>query len=205
MIGVVSALASTAAAGPTAGRVPGTADLTITVAADSSRCDGVRYRVTRVRGARSEARFLSAMTVAFPTGLALGSKDPARNQAAMKRFNAWLQDATKRMADARAYYEKIVTASPSLPAVERVTAAARIAQIERHFADVISTAEIPRALLTSDVAKDAIGAYCDTLDETAAPLTVQAVQAAAACAKLAADAHVAPGWWDAVCVEPPKP
>ncbi|MCE9573123.1 MAG: hypothetical protein K8W52_08195 [Deltaproteobacteria bacterium] len=205
LVAGVLAGASTAQAAPTAGPVPGAADLTITVAADGAHCGGVRYRVKKIRGARSDADFVAAMTVAFPSGLDLAAKDPTRNKAAMKKFTAWFEDAMKRMTVARSHFEKIAFASPPPAPADKVIAVARIAQLERHFADVIGTAEIPRSLLSHEFAKDAISAYCGTLDQTAAPLAAKADEAAAACAKFAADAHVGPGWWDAVCVAPPPP
>jgi len=197
------ALASTVQAAPTAGPVPGAADLTIIVATDGAHCGGLRYRVKQVRGAHSDADFVAAMMVAFPSGLDPASKDPARNKAAVKKLQTWLEDAMKRMTVARARYEKIAFASPPAAPADRVVAVARIAQLERHFAEVIGTAEIPRTILRSASPQDAISAYCGTLDQTATPLAAKADEAAAVCAKFAADAHIGPGWWDAVCIAPP--
>ncbi len=202
---LIALLASNAHAAPVAGPVPGAPDLAVVVTKDATRCGGERYAVkaVRTRGVASDKALRDALAVAYPRGLALAADDPTLARTAIRRFQAWLDDATKRTGAARARYEKIASASPS-PA-ERVAAVARIAIIERHLANVFATAEIPAKLTTGPYAAEAVAVFCDRLDEQAAALDAQADAAGAACAKVAADARLGPGWWDAVCVAPPAP
>lgn len=200
-------LGDLAVAAPVAGPVPGAPDLLVTIKVDGAVCGGQGYQVIqrKRRGVPPAAvDFARAMTLAFPRDLAIDPGDPEKSAAAMRRFATWVTDATKVMKVARERYLKIASDKAAAPEA-RVVAAARIAQLERHFATLLVTAAIPPKLTMGADARDTIIAFCATMGEQGAPLAREADEAASMCGRLAADAHLAPGWWDAVCTAPAAP
>jgi tetratricopeptide (TPR) repeat protein len=129
----------------------------------------------------------------FPSGLDFdpAPEHKAAKQASLKRFNDWIADETKTGQDLTRGYESALTMKdPSAS----IAAAARIGQTSYAFARALAVAEIPKDVRTGDFAKDKTQAYCDALDQAAAPLAAHAADAFAVCVDKAMQLGVYDEW-----------
>ncbi len=190
----------------TAGPVPGEPGLTVRSATDATHCGGldVTVRLTRGKVPAADRDFAAAMLIDAPRGLDMDPAHKPRRDAAMKKFNAFIEDATKKMAAANARYEHIAGDTSAQPE-DRVIAAARIAQINRRYAEILARMEIPRALRSGPYAADTTAAFCDALAVQAAPLLDKADEAATVCRDRAANVSLPASWWTPVCAAPATP
>jgi hypothetical protein len=199
-LALVAASAGRAFADPhvalTQGPLPGAPGLLVVDRANPTHCGGRDVTVRRRgHGDGGEPELVIAMTIDAPRGLDFG---PAHEKASQKKLLAWITDATKKVAAARAMYlARFEDAHAS--AADRVAASARIVQLERRFADVIGHIEIPLSMRTGDYAADTSAVFCDAAAEKADAVYDAADTAATACRKAAADGNVGPGWWDTAC------
>jgi hypothetical protein len=185
---------------PPAGALPGAASLVVADTADATHCGGrdVTVRALPRATAGVEPELIVAMTLDAPRGLDFDPQHEDAQKASEKRFSDWFTDATKKMSVARRLYDNRLT-DVRAHAADRVVAIARIAQLDRRFADLIARMEIPASVRTGAYAADATAAFCDAVTEKAQPLYDKADDDAKACRKAAADAKLGPGWWDVAC------
>ena len=193
-------------AAPAPGPVPGMPSLTVTVKKDATRCGGHAILVTAKRGkpAPADADFIAAMTIDSPRGLDFDRDHEAASARSTKRFNDFIEDSTRKMGTARDRYTKAF-ADAGTNAAAQVVAAARITQLDRRFADVLTSIEIPVNVRASGFAEEAGNEFCNAMAERAQPLDARADQDAQKCRELAASGQVGAGWWDAVCARPQAP
>lgn len=181
-----------------AGPVPGLAGYTLAQVKDATRCGGIRV-VTRAGHAKLAAEdrpIGDVLAIEFPTGLDFTDAHLARSKQLFETWLAHFEETAKTAAD---HYTSEVKASDPHA---QLAAIARIVQIRYRMASVLARAEIPKDVRTGDMAKDKTDAYCDALDQVAAPLLESAEDAARACADKAAKLGVH-GWWDQVCTPAP--
>src|SRR5579862_3905664 len=197
-LSLLAASAGLAFAGPHAappdGPVAGAPFLVVSDHADATHCGGhdVRVRALEGRGNGGELELVAAMTIDSPRGLDFDPAHKAAVQASQKRFSDWFTDATKKMGAARDVYMARFTDAKATP-TDKTAAIARIVQLDRRFADVISYMEIPRSVRSGQFAADATQAFCDALDEKAKPLDDKADADAATCRQAAIDGKVGAG------------
>jgi hypothetical protein len=214
LLASLASLTATAAPAPTpsssrlspeaAGPVEGLAVITLVATQDSTRCGGVSLTAKMAPHADraiapDDAAFAAIYSLPFPTGLDFS---PAHKKASTERFDAWVADMKKLAATANDRYSALFAASaddtaPRDPAA-RLIAAARIAQITRHFAGELLRAAIPADVRAEPNAAEKTAAYCSLIADVAAPLLAKANDAAHACGLHANDAP--PGWWSTICV-----
>jgi hypothetical protein len=151
--------------------------------------------------ARQRAQFLLAeprldalLVLIYPVGLRFDDKNKSRSMKAMQDF---IRKVEHTGADARAAYRKVAD-DPTAPAELQLAGRARIAQLLERAAELFEQAAVPADLRTGEFATEATEAFCDAMDEHAAPIRAQAAQAYAACAALA-DSTAATGHWADVC------
>ena len=183
-----------------AGAVAGLPGFRITHRVDPDHCGGLAVEAKRDVAAQvsaDDAALADVLAIAFPTSLDFSEKTRA---ASSVTFNTWVEDMRARGAAARKTYSDRFLANDST-AVQRVVAAARIVQLQRHLASTVVRAEIPRDVRSGEYAGEKIEAFCDRLEEVAEPIVLAAEGAAKVCAEAAAKAG--PGWWTRVCVITP--
>ena len=179
-----------------AGPVPGLPGAKLTWTKDANHCGGVA--VTASHATASEP-INDVFAIRFPTDLDFTPTNQARENAALVKFDAWVQQTMTTGKDARAFYEeRVKTASGR----DRIIAAARLVQLQRYIASVFVRAEIPLDVRSGEYAAEKTEAFCDRLAEVAEPIVIVSEGAAKACAQLAAG--YPPDWWTPVCsLRPP--
>ena len=178
-----------------AGAVAGLPGFQITHRVDPDHCGGLAVEVKRDTAAPADdAALADVLAIAFPTSLDFSEKSRA---ASVAKFNTWVEDMHARGSAARKTYSDRLLANDATD-VERVTAAARIVQLQRHLASTIVRAEIPLDVRSGEYAAEKTEAFCTRLTEVAEPIMLAAEGAAKVCAEGAAKAG--PGWWTRVCV-----
>lgn len=171
--------------------VAGTRSLVVQTTPDADHCGGAAITVRQIATPDDiEPELVAAMTIESPSGLNF----TADHAEATARFDAFLRDAAGKVERANAIYKARMT-DDSASAEVRMSAAARVTQILRRFADVLGHAEIPVDFHTGDHAIDKANAYCDALANAAEPLIEKAEAAAAQCR----ERSTTPGWWTAAC------
>ena len=160
---------------------------------DATFCGGSKIiTVRRKRKLDPEQQPLSNVyALAFPTGLSFA--EPAKKAASMKAFEAWMKTLQTTGAAAQKYYEAMIQADPAT----RAHAAARLAQVSFRIAEILARAEIPKDVRTGEFASDKITAFCDEMEEVAAPLVMRGEEALGQCAGATGGAT---GWWSSYCV-----
>ncbi|MEO8549623.1 MAG: hypothetical protein ABI678_06605, partial [Kofleriaceae bacterium] len=128
---------------------------------DANVCGGTRVVVSRGRRKLDpdQTALAKLYDVPFPAGLDFDPAAKAKQQASLKRFNAYVEQLTKVGAEARERYTKVV-ADKSAELAARTAAAARIAQVSLRFAAALARAPIPADVRTGEFAKEKIEAYC---------------------------------------------
>ena len=186
-----------------AGPVPGLAARAISLEADRWRCGETAIVTTQIAGqpvAEADEPLAAVYELAFPAGLDFSAERPAAKDASTARIQQFLEDLTAVAGVARSSYEALATGGSDAQA--KVTAMARLAQSYRRIASTLMRAEVPLDVRGGEFADDKRAAYCDTLATQGESFLDLADQVAAACAKVAADAKLAAGWWTAVCALP---
>ena len=181
------------------GVVPGMPGFRVVHRAAPNHCGGVATRVERT-DAPLDARDLAlenVLEIAFPTALDFSE---AHKAAGLKKFTAWVDHMSALASAGRGFYsEKMMRDGATTK--ERVVAAARIVQVQRHLASILVRAEIPLDVRSGPYAEEKTQAFCDRIAEVAEPIMLAGEGAAKVCANHAAD--VGPGWWSEVCTFTP--
>lgn len=168
---------------------------TITRKTSKTHCTGVEIVTKRSKKvAKDDALLADVYAIEFPKGLSFDPKDKAKQEASMKKFNAWLENMMKVAEKAQKHYEQ------ALEKTKDPAAVARIAQIAARLASVIGRAEIPTDVRSGDYVDEKVAAYCDAMQQAAEPLLARAEDAVAVCAQNAAGKPA--GWWTPYCVAP---
>lgn len=180
------------------GPVPGATGYSIDDKADDTYCGGhkLTLHAPKKRPKDVDAEMDAMLRITAPTGLDFTAEHA---DATRKKLDKWFTAAVTTAMAAQSLYEKRATDDKATDAA-RVEAIARLAIVHHRFADVLARMPIPASVRRMP---EAVTAYCDTLAEKAQPLWQKAYEAAGVCAKKAADARLAPGWWAPVCVEQP--
>ncbi len=151
--------------------------------------------------ARQRAQFLLAeprldalLILVYPVGLRFDGSNKTRS---MKVLQDFIRKVEHLGLEARAAYRKVAD-DPTAPADLQLAGRARIAQLLERAAELFEHAAVPADLRTGEFATEATEAFCDAMDEHAAPVRAQAAQAYAACAALA-DSTGATGHWADLC------
>lgn len=197
---VVAALlfvAAPAAAGPKERPLPGFTGLTYR---DVDVPDGCVPRIRVIHRSRKgdDPELVRLLTWPRLVGLDFPPEDPARQQASMKRFSAWLRrltDQGKKVTDRQIAIMRDTTRAPA----ERVAAVARLALAQEQVTNLIGGLDIPPAVRKVE---DAASAYCDALQTQVEPLRAEVDEIRGACRRLIVDTQVAAGWWTDVCQPP---
>ena len=131
----------------------------------------------------ADARLEAALAVEMPApSVASGG---ALTPAGQKAIASWLAEWQRELADARRAYEELLR-SPNVRV--SVQAAGRIAWLTQHAADTLASARLPA--WKKPRLDELRGAYCDALQDAAAPLEQTAQAAAEACLARAAKTGV---------------
>jgi hypothetical protein len=178
-----------------AGVVAGLPGFQVVHRVDPTYCGGIAVDVKRTAQpiAEDDAPLADILAIRFPTGLDFN--EPTKT-ASLKIFDGWVQNMSKRGAAARAIYSERMLAKDATHE-QRVIAAARIVQLQRHLASRLVRAQLPRDVRSGDFAADKSAAFCDRLEDVAEAIMLAGEGAAKVCADHAAD--IAPGWWTSVC------
>lgn len=197
---VVAALllvAAPAAAGPKERPLPGFTGLTYR---EVDVRDGCIPRIRVIHRSRKgdDPELVRLLTWPRLVGLDFAPEMPARQQANMKRFEAWLRALTDQGTKVTDRQLAIVRDTTRPPA-ERVAAAARLALAQEQVTILIGGLDIPPAVRKVE---DAASAYCDALKTQVEPLQAQVDEIRGACQRLIVDNQVAAGWWTDVCQPP---
>ncbi|MFH1131031.1 MAG: hypothetical protein V1754_06830, partial [Pseudomonadota bacterium] len=141
---------------------------------------------------QGEMAFESFLEVKFPEGLDFSedkkTKDKKKKQSE-KEFSKYLDTKGTMLNKTRETYQEVIKLRDAHWAI---AASARIGQLFQNFADALYTAPVPKAsvpkgLTTRDQKEEYImaftDAYCDTLENKAAPLEDKAVQGLDTCLK----------------------
>lgn len=183
------------------GALPGAPALVVSRAADRTHCDGVAITVRHRRGAVDpEPELAAVMTLEPPRGLDFDPRPShaTARAASERRFTKFVTDAIATLQAAHVRYEADARRAATLEL--RIAATARLVQVDRRFAELLATMQIPESVRTGEFAVDASAAFCDALADKATPLADRADQEATSCRDLATG--LAPGWWTPVCAEP---
>jgi len=187
------------------GPVPGAPSFVLVARADARHCGGQAIVVRRVRVGAARAvdpELARVLELRGPTGLDFDPQHRDRARASTKAFQAWVDHTMRTVRTARDRYQQQVADAGASPQA-RVEAAAHVVVVLRRFADVLGRMEIPANVRNGPYAADMTKAFCDALAEKAQPVSTQADDASAACARMADEGKVGPGWWSQVCVAPP--
>lgn len=149
------------------------------------------YAIARLHLA--EQAYETFLARRFPSDLDFDEKNPSRARKSIARFEAWAADKVADGKVARERYEAMIFEVKE-PA-QAIAAAARIGQIQQHFAAQLFTAPIPTSVRGD---QDAADVYCDRLVELAMPLEDKALEAYGACLETSTKL----GWfseWSRLC------
>jgi tetratricopeptide (TPR) repeat protein len=125
----------------------------------------------------------------FPSRLNF-DPDPSRDQIrkrSMKQFADWLREAQALAAEISDRYRDVIALKEPRSSM---IAAARVGQTVQAFWRTLRTGEIPADVRKEPHAQDKSAAYCQLLDEAAAPLATQASDAFRKCLELGAEAGI---------------
>jgi len=169
-----------------AGPLPGAPELVVRATKNAAYCGGFAVSVVAMKKASAlEPEFVAAMTIDSPHGLDFTTD----RERSLKRFDAFIRDATAKMKAAQTWYERR----------KSIASYARIVQTTRRFAEAMTRVEIPNDVRTGELAADKTAAFCEQLATVATPLVDKADQAAAACRQFAASES--DGWWTQACAD----
>lgn len=183
-----------------AGVVPGMPGFQIVHRVDPTHCGGIAVEARRTVQPidAADAPLADIFAIRFPTGLDFSGKN---KEPSVQAFEAWAQDLSIRGAAARGAYSQRMQVDTATPE-QRVIAAARIVQMQRHLASTIVRAEIPVDVRTGELANEKIAAFCDRLEDVAEPIMLTGEGAAKVCTNHAAGLRT--GWWTRVCSLTPQ-
>jgi hypothetical protein len=175
-----------------AGVVPGMPGFRVVHRVDPHHCGGLAVSVERTDAPldASDLALENVLEIKFPT--ALDFSEPHK-QAGLKKFTAWVDHMSALASAGRGFYSQQMMADGAT-IEERVIAAARIVQVQRHLASILVRAEIPLDVRGD---REKTQAFCDRIAEVAEPIMLAGEGAAKVCANHAAG--VVPGWWTQVC------
>jgi tetratricopeptide (TPR) repeat protein len=122
---------------------------------------GVRHYVALGRLIEANVEYEKYLGLAFPQNLDFDPRNKAVRDKSMARFDAWFSAKNKAGVAAAQKYQAVLDMKDS---ANSIAAAARLGQINQHFADALFTAEIPKDLRTGPFAEDKVQAYCDVLE-----------------------------------------
>ena len=183
-----------------AGVIPGMPGFQIVHRVDPRRCGGIAVEVRRTAQPidAADASLADIFAIRFPTGLDFSGKN---KEPSLKSFDEWVQDFSRRGAAARGTYSQRMQADGAT-LEQRVVAAARIVQMQRHLASTIVRAEIPVDVRTGELADEKVAAFCDRFEAIAEAIMLAGEGAAKVCTDHAAGLR--PGWWTRVCSLTPQ-
>ncbi|MEM9488038.1 MAG: hypothetical protein AAGC55_02775 [Myxococcota bacterium] len=140
----------------------------------------------------AEYKMEAVLAVRVPTGLAFDAKNARTRKRAEERFARWRTETQMSYVAARdALSPLTVDEAARVDAGLAALAAARLAQLNEHFASFLRRSWIPGDVRQGEWAEQNIKAYCSTTEKTAALLDQQAQAAYARCATLARDKQIA--------------
>ena len=178
-----------------AGAVPGMPAFRIVHRVDPGHCGGIAVSVERTSAMLSatDLALENVLEIGFPTGLDFS--EPAK-EASLKKFSAWVDHMSTMASAGRGYYsEQMMRDDATIE--ERVIAAARIVQLQRHLASTLVRAEIPRDVRSGEFATGKTAEFCDRMGEVAEAIILAGEGAAKVCANHATGIGL--GWWTRVC------
>jgi hypothetical protein len=184
-------------AGPIAG-MPG---FSIVHRVDPTFCGGVAVEVKTADAEHTsglDVALANVLDLRFPRDLDFAQP---KKEASLDAFNKWVEHMHTLGAAGRAFYSDQLVAKNATPK-ERVIAAARIVQLQRHLASTLVRASIPLDVRTGEFVTEKTEAFCDKLEEVAEPIVLAAEGAAKVCLDHATS--IASGWWTTVCVLSPS-
>ena len=122
----------------------------------------------------AEESFESFLSVKFPEKLDFSERNEKKKKDSEKRFKSFMADKGKAGEKANGAFMEVREIKGG-GAAWAIAGAARIGQISQNAADALYTAEVPKDVRTGPYAEDGWDAYCDTLNEVAAPLEERSV------------------------------
>ena len=178
-----------------AGAVPGMSSFRVVHRVDPDHCGGLAVTVERLDDKMSavDLPLENVLEITFPT--ALDFSEPHR-AAGLKKFTVWVDHMSALASAGRAAYSERMMREGATTK-ERVIAAARIVQVQRHLASILVRAEIPLDVRSGEFAAEKSEAFCDRIAEVAEPIMLAGEGAAKVCANHARD--IGRGWWTDVC------
>lgn len=108
------------------------------------------------------------LALPFPTGLSFDGNDRKASKASMVRFKRWMNEIQSAFKEAHAGYLAVTKLAGAGPLA--TTARTRVAAIAGAFAATLEHGHIPKDVRSGPYKDDKMQAYCDELDNQAAPL-----------------------------------
>lgn len=162
---------------------------------------------TQHEAALAEARYLVAesafatfLAIESPRGLNFSNNNPIRKNRSEARFIAFLtnlQDASARVASA---YADVT--NPATPPAIALAAITQTARMYRHYAQLLSSLEIPTDVYSGPFIADSIDAFCDAMHQEYEETEERARQLAELCIALSTDAT---SKWTTICKDLARP
>jgi tetratricopeptide (TPR) repeat protein len=141
--------------------------------------------------ARADDDLERMMEKSFPKDLDFDPAHKAVKERSLQRFKDWVDARNKAGQALNQAYEAVLQMKDGPAAI---AATARIGQIASSFSRAVVTGEIPKDVRSGSFAKDKTQAYCDKMNEVAAPLAARAAQAFTVCADKAAQLGILDDW-----------